>query len=63
MNKLLVVVTIMLLAGCAKYDADFYECEGDQGLVLWTCVVDTGPPTESCGDKSSGTTTKKPTYC
>jgi len=61
MKTLLIVLTVMLFAGCAKYDADFYEC--GEPPVLWTCVVDSGPPTAQCGEKSSGTTTTKPTTC
>lgn len=63
MKTLLIVAIALLTVGCAKYDADFYECETDTGLVLWTCVVDTGPPTENCGPKSSGSTTTKPGVC
>jgi hypothetical protein len=70
MNKLLIpyllAITGLLLAlpACGNlYDADMYECESDNGLVLWTCVVGTGPPTDQCGAKSSGRTTTKPHRC
>ncbi len=64
---ILMLIPLLLLSGCdlfaPSYQADFYECETEEGTVLWTCVVDTGPPTENCGEKSSGTTTTKPTTC
>ena len=71
----IVVLVVALVLGCdvppsdgggaiaISYDADFYECGEPPNDVLWTCVVGTGPPTNNCGPKSSGTTTTVPGIC
>lgn len=66
---LFTMVVALLLAGCDQLkdlaglaDADFYECEPNNTLVV--CKVGTGPPAGmACQSVGSGQTTIEPKAC
>ena len=63
-NFLFAIVVALLLSGCgaALQDADFYECEPNNTLVV--CEPGTGPPAgQDCKSVGSGQTTIKPKAC
>jgi hypothetical protein len=61
---ILIVVGLLLLAGCAKKNAaDAYICGEPPDEVTFYCKVGTGPPRQDCSAPQTGTFDVDPITC